>query len=96
MATNSLMLASNATIIADWAQTREIADNDNYYEKNSYLGPHPTTGEVNRFFINTLILHNLVGSMLPEKYRAVYYGGQLGFRLNVVKDNADIGIQFKF
>ena len=90
------MVASNAAIVADWAQIRDIADHANYYEKNSYLGTNPRSGKVNHFFINTLIFHNVVGMLTPEKYRSVYYGGQLGFRLSVVKDNANIGIEFKF
>lgn len=94
--TNSLMIASNAVIIADWAQTRHIADSENFYEKNEILGPHPSTSDVNRFFLASLFMHNVIGAMLPDTYKKVYYGGQLSYRLRVVKNNAEIGIQFKF
>ena len=83
-------------IIADWAQTREIADNNAYYETNNQLGRYPTSGEVNQYFIGSLLLHNVIGALLPDKYKNIYYGSAFSYRLSVVNNNAQIGIGYKF
>ncbi len=94
--TNNLLVASNSLILIDWAQTREIADNDNYYEVNPHLGRHPSSGDVNRYFLGSLALHNLIGAMLPRRLKRYYYGSQFAYRLSIVGNNAQIGIDLKF
>lgn len=95
-ATNNLLLASNTLILIDWAQTRDIADNDAFYELNSHLGKYPSSGDVNRYFFSSLVLHNTIGAMLPRRLKKYFYGSQFAYRLSVVGNNAEIGVELKF
>lgn len=94
--TNTAMIAMNVALVADWAQTREIADNDEFYEKNSNLGPTPTSGDVNRFFVREIITNNLIGSVLPAKIKTPYYTIAFIYRMDFVLKNHRIGISMRF
>jgi len=60
----------------DWRQTRHIAKNpDRFYEMNPVLGRHPSTGEVDLYFLTTAIFHVGITHILPHEYDL------LGFRL---------------
>lgn len=86
---------SNALIIADWAQTRRIADDPNYIETNPILGENPTSGDVNRYFVSAIILHNVIGEViLPKKLRKKYYIGVSLFQGAAVTHNFSIGVKF--
>lgn len=89
-------IAMNTLIIADWAQTRYIADSDAYYETNNMLGRYPTTGEVNKHFITYLLLSNATSYMLPDKYVKAFEWSVTGYQFNYVTNNYSIDIGFKF
>ena len=66
--------AANTLVVADWAQTRYIADNpESYFEINPIMGKHPSKGEVDQYFIVSLILLNAVGESVPSEYRNTFY-----------------------
>ena len=92
----TLMIAANTAIVLDWAQTRYIANNPQYYEKNPFLGDHPTIKEVNRYFIGSLLLTNLSAHFLPDNKKSLYYGSVLVYEMGFVYNNHQIGIQFEF
>lgn len=123
--TNGLMISVNVLLIADWAQTRYIADNlkcdnpqiyagvitagdalpifppqcERFHENGlaqHFIGDRPTTGDVNRYFLSSLVLMNSIGYFLPDKYKNVFYFGVASFEANVVYQNADIGIKLEF
>ena len=58
----------------DMLQTLEIANNDNYYEKNKILGKHPSESQVITYFIARGFAHYHVTKMIPQKYRNIWHG----------------------
>lgn len=95
-ADNELKIASNIGLMIDWAQTREIATNNNYLETNPVLGARPTIGDVNRYFVAAIFLNNIIGEMLPERYATMWYGGITIMQVSAVSHNYSIGIGMRF
>ena len=112
--TNTAIVTANAFIIADWAQTRHIADNPmspekyGYYEKGfaeNFIGRHPTTKEVNQYFLASICLTNFTGYLLPEKAtlfgvtfnpKKSFYVGVAIFEGNFIYKNSNIGVRGDF
>lgn len=44
-------LAFTAALGADWSQSRYITKSQKFHEKNPILGKHPSTSEVDAYFI---------------------------------------------
>ena len=95
-ALSDLRIASNLSLIADWMQTREIAKTPEYSETNPILGSHPTIGSVNRYFLGVLIVHNVMGALLPPRYADLYDKGVLFVEITAVQHNAAIGVGMRF
>lgn len=96
---NGLMIAANVAFAADWAQTREIADNPDYYElglASSFIGANPKTSDVNRYFAASVAGYNLVNYLLPSKYKKLYSSFVVGYELAYIKGNVRLGIGMKF
>lgn len=91
-------LSANALTIVDNLQTHEIADNpDDYAESNNiYLDRHPTTGDVNRNMLFSLILLNVIGAFLPEKWDENFYWTVTGVEGGAVFHNYNEGIRIRF
>jgi hypothetical protein len=98
--TNAAWIAANTLIVADWAQTRYSADNpDRFYEEGlaeNFIGMYPETREVNQYFASAIILTNLIGYILPEEYKGMFYVGVASFQANTVQSNNEIGVRMKF
>lgn len=97
MLTTALWILMNASIIADWGQTRHIANHPQRYEEvNHFLGKHPSVSEVNRWFVGSLIVNNSIVIVLPRKYRGAYAGVYSAVTIAGVMRNNSIGIQISF
>lgn len=107
--TNSVIIASNVLTVMDWAQTRHIADNPERFMETGpaadEIGIHPTTGEVNRYFIQTLIVWNGIGYFLPDSVttfgktwspKQVFYISLTAYEGSYVMNNRQIGIRMQF
>lgn len=103
--TNTAFVLANALSLADWAQTRYIADNPNTEDPNgfdesgfaeNFIGKHPTTGEVNSYFAASIILMNFTGYFLPDKYKKWFYIGVSVYEADYIYDNSQIGIRGEF
>ena len=57
----------------DMLQTLEIANNDNYYEKNKIMGKHPSEAQVVTYFIARGLAHYQATKMIPQKYRSIWH-----------------------
>jgi hypothetical protein len=79
----------------DWAQTREIARNPNYYEQNMYLGKHPSIREVDRYFAAMALAHIGVAYILPSEWRTPFQYVTIGVEVGAVVHNYSIGINIK-
>lgn len=93
---DTLALISNAALVADWLQTRDIATDPAYTERNPILGATPSTGDVNLYFTAVLIGHNLIGRALPDAWARLYYTGVAVIEVRVVHHNYQIGIGLRF
>lgn len=103
--TNTAIITANALFIVDWAQTRYIADNpqtedpNGYYERGiaeNFIGRHPTTGEVNKYFAASIILTNLTGYFMPPDYKKWFYFSVSAYEASYIYDNSEIGIRGQF
>ena len=82
---------------ADWAQTREIARNpDKFYEQNSILGSHPSTNQVDQYFVATAAIQFAISYYLPVEYRKAFQYISIGHDAGYVAHNFSIGISAKF
>jgi hypothetical protein len=81
----------------DYAQTREIARNpDKWHEQNSILGSHPSSSQVDQYFVATAALQFAVAYYLPAKYRAPFQYVTIGIEGGAVAHNFSIGIRVRF
>ena len=79
--------------IADWRQTRYIANHpQDYYEMNPLIGEHPSVGRVNTYFAASIASRALVSALLPPPYRAWWQYISIGAQGFVVIHNFDKGI----
>ena len=88
-------VVSNLLIVADWAQTRDIASNNDYYERNKLLGRSPSISSVNKHFIGFLFLNNYIGEYIANDRQSFYLGVVLAESFTVTK-NYSIGVKLKF
>ena len=83
--------------VADWAQTRYIAENpDRFYETNPLLGKHPSKAQVDRFFVLTGVAGYFLADWLEGDGRKFFLGGVAMAKLGVVIHNDSIGIKMEF
>ena len=80
----------------DMLQTLEIANNDDYYEKNKILGKHPSEAHVVAYFVFRGFAHYHATNMIPQKYRNLFHGYNIIYNYNVIKDNHELGIRIDF
>ena len=81
----------------DWSQTRNIARNpDRFYEQNSILGSHPSTSQVDQYFVATAALQFAVAYYLPAEYRKAFQYISIGHDAGYMAHNFSIGINTKF
>ncbi len=80
----------------DMLQTLEIANNDDYYEKNKILGKHPSEAQVVTYFIARGIAHFHATKIIPEKYRSLWHGYNVVYNYDVIRDNHQLGIRIDF
>lgn len=81
--------------VIDWGQTHEIARRPDHFEANPILGPDPSPGEINRYFIASIALHTAAVVILPHRIRkwvqivSIYNEG------SVVLHNYNAGIRLR-
>jgi hypothetical protein len=107
--TNGLIISANVLTVLDWAQTRYIADNPDQFREvgpaQKFIGEHPSTGEVNSYFVASILLMNGVGYFLPEEStifgvqwspKKILYIGASIHEAYYVQNNYEIGIRGQF
>ena len=90
--------SANTLLVVDWLQTRYIADNpDDYHEINPIMGEHPSIGEVNAYFLGSIIAMNLIGEYaLDRSGRKTLYIFITGMETLAVSNNFQLGIKLRF
>ena len=88
---------SSVLLVADWAQTRQIARNaQQFRETNPVLGDHPGMGRVNTYFATALLLNYVIGNSLSNGWRRAWFVGVGGVEASVVQRNLSIGLKLNF
>lgn len=83
--------------IADWGQTRNIANNpDKYHERNPLLGKHPSIKRVDTHFVVGALVHIGVAYILPRTTREAFQYVTTGFEAAVVFNNNRVGLRVDF
>ena len=92
----ALEVAYQIVHYVDYRQTRVIAENpDKYFERNPFIGKHPSTSRVRNYFAGTAIAHAAITALLPAgKYRTLWQGATITLQAGVVHYNYSIGIRF--
>lgn len=90
------IIAFNILQGIDMLQTLEIANNDDYYEKNKIMGKHPSEAQVITYFISRGFAHYHVTKMIPLKYRNIWHTYNVVYNFDVIQGNHDIGIRIDF
>lgn len=92
----------------DYGQTRTIALNpERWHEKNRILGPHPSVGSVNAYFLGyyvfNLYVSNHLGEIQPALgfdwgsiLRKAYLAAFIYEHARCAKQNKDLGISISF
>jgi hypothetical protein len=75
----------------------EYQMHESCYERyNTYLGEHPSRGEVWTYFAGSYALTTFATWVLPEKYSHALQGGVIGLELYMVGNNIMLGIGSDF
>ena len=83
--------------VVDWSQTRYISKHDNYYESfNGILGPRPSVGRINMWFLGTGIAQPIIASLLPSEWRRAWLAVGIGIEFMMTTHNAAIGIKMDY
>ena len=83
--------------VIDWSQTRYIAKHPElYYETNVRLGKNPSTSDVNKFFLVSLIGHTAIVHYMPASFRPVFQYLTIGYEFSAVERNFGLGIKMDF
>lgn len=93
--------------VIDWAQTLEVArlardpescqrntEYEECWEHNPLLGSQPSSGEVNRYFVATGLLHIAVANLLPDGYAEPFQWVTIGIEVGAITNNASMGVRF--
>ena len=92
-----LQLTFTAVTVVDWAQTLRIArGHDDYVERNSLLGDHPSEGRVNSYFAAGIVAHAAVSYALPKPWRTMWQCFWIGGEVKTVSYNINAGLRLSF
>jgi len=86
-----------ALLLSDWATTHNMTHryNEGYYEHNPLLGPHPTTAQLNLYFLIATPLIYLTANQIPQ-YRLEILQVIGAMELIVVGNNLRLGLHLQF
>ena len=96
--TKTMFVASSIAITADWATTRNAADQGwpGVRETNPILGDYPSTSEVDVYMIGLLVTNYFITDWLPEEYRNFYLGVRIFTAGGAAYNNAQLGFGIRF
>jgi hypothetical protein len=92
----TLLGAATVLLVIDWGQTRTIAKDERFVEKNKILGPNPSVGDVDKYFAIATLGTIGLAYALPSQYRGYFLGGVVVLESVVVMRNHQLGIKASF
>ncbi len=103
---SKMEIATDALLVADWSQTRQLPDIEGVHEKlNLVLPENPTKDEVDLYFgavlaVNTLLHREWYSFPKANYYRKkllpYYQGGLIGIEIKCIAGNESINVHVKF
>ncbi len=90
------LILSTFLIFADYGQTRYIASDDEYYERNIVLGRDPSIRSVNAYFVSALALNASAGIVLKPKNAVRLWKFVSTMQAAMIINNKTIGIGFNY
>jgi len=85
-----------ALMVADAAQTHDIARHPNMEEINPILGKHPSNAKINVYFAASMAAQYLIAQALSDEYRHAWQYAGIGFEFAIVQNNYKLGIRADF
>jgi hypothetical protein len=93
----ALAATALALHVADWSQTLHIIKPHNgLHETNPILGPYPSRGDVNAYFVGTALLMGVVAHALPEHRRGLLLGYVAVGLVTVARNRIVFGVRVGF
>lgn len=92
----ALQVTSTALMVADWAQTRDIAKSSSFYETNEYLGRRPSAHRVDTYFASAIALNAAIAYVLPQPWRGYFQMSTIVLEAGTVGNNYALGIKMRF
>lgn len=83
-------------LIADWAQTRYIARNNQAYEGNPIILRNQNSSGINGYFATALIANYAITNLLHGDWRTAYQASLLVIEVKYVSGNAFVGMKMRF
>lgn len=65
------------------------------YEENKFLGPHPSRGKINRYFLGTLIGHYFIARWLDKPNRTIWQSFWIYTEYNAITHNKRMGFTIR-
>lgn len=94
--TKTLLWTATLLLAVDWLQTRDIATNPRFEERNPILGSDPDLGDVNRYFAGAVAATWVAGHVLPEPWNDRFLLGVVTTQGVVVAHNFSVGVRWRF
>jgi hypothetical protein len=91
-----LLLAAQASLLIDMAQTMEIRRTSGVYESNRLLGERPGDGVVVAYFGSIAALHAAAYAAIPGRWANWLSRGILFVEIPAIDTNSRIGIRVQF
>jgi hypothetical protein len=82
--------------LLDWAQSRRIAANPAWEERNPLLGKRPPAARLSRYMAGTLVAHWTVVTVLPMRLRRPFQLVTVGIEAGTVAANWRLGVRLDF
>jgi len=90
----ALLVGCAALWYIDYQQTLQIAEDEDMYELNPFLGEDPSRERVNLHFAGSFALNYYIADKLNPKYRKTYLTLVMMLESAVVNRNVQIGVKF--
>ena len=100
----SLQAVFLTTLAVDRAQSvygsQHPSPNGFRYEETgwarSFIGPHPSAGQVNGYFAAAALAHTAIAIALPKPYRTIWQSVWIGVEVSAIRNNISAGISVRF
>ena len=89
-------LLFTAIHLADWGQTLDTVERDNFHENNPVLGKNPSRRKVNIFMASTLAGHWYIAKNISNRNRKSFQIISLAAKVLLVIHNRHIGLKVRF